>query len=147
MNLSKIGQAIGKTAKKAGTKMSSFHDDFKTGLKWADKTFLNKGAIDDGSIYGKVLGKNARTLKKKYAVGGLLAMGAVGVGTSSVGSRNMAKMGGRIEAGQGMAGMTDTVKLSPGIQKMQKGKKVKFNNSFDNAGAEGSIVFAMHNMR
>lgn len=150
MDFSKIGKAIGKASEKiskAGGKVSAFHDDAKTGLKWADKTFFNKGVADDTTIYKNVLGEHSRSLKKRYVAGGMITMGAVSFGGSSLESRNMARMGGKIQAGQGMANMTDTVKLSPGIQKMQQGKNVKFNNSMDNAGADGSIVFAMHNMR
>lgn len=150
MDFSKIGKAIGKVsekASKAGGKVAAFHDDAKTGLKWADKTFLNKGKADESTIYSHVLGSHARSLKKRYVVGGMAALGITSYGKSSIESRNVAKMGGRIQAGQGMANMTDTVKLSPGIQKLQKGENIKFNNSIDNAGADGSIVFAMHNMR
>lgn len=151
MDLSRIGKAIGKISNKiddVGGAVSKFHDDAKTGLKWMDKTFLNKGpAKDDMSISQVLMGKHARQVKGKYVAGGLAVMGVAGFGGSSLESRNMAKMGGKIYSGQGLANMTDSVQLSPGIQKMQKGKKVNFSNSLDNAGADGSIVFAMHNMR
>lgn len=151
MDLSKIGKALGKASNKIddiGGSIKRFNDDAKTGAKWMDKTFFDKGAQKNGdSVSQALMGEHARRLKKPIVATGIAGMAAVGFGGSSVGSRNMAKMGGRIDAGQGLSNMTDTVKLSPGIQKMQNGKNVKFNNSLDNAGADGSIVFAMHNMR
>lgn len=63
-------------------------------------------------------------------------------------SRKLAGLGGELQAGSArLSGMTDGVKLSNGIQRMQKGKEVGHDLTLTSDGVSGDIVFAMHNMR
>jgi hypothetical protein len=87
-------------------------------------------------------------LSTKVKVGVVGAIGASQLIDSSVDSRKLASLGGKIEAGSArMSGMTDSVQLSRGIQRMQKGKYAGQDPTLTNDGVSGDIVFAMHNMR
>ncbi len=87
-------------------------------------------------------------LSTKAKVGIVGTIGAYQLIDSAGDSRKIAQLGGSIEAGGArMSGMTDSVQLSKGIQRMQKGKGVGMDASLSNDGVSGDIVFAMHNMR
>lgn len=79
-----------------------------------------------------------------------IVAGAVGFTTidSVRESRKLASLGGELQTGSArLSGMTDSVQLSRGIQRMQKGKYVGQDASLANDGVNGDLVFSMHNMR
>lgn len=119
-------------------------------LKWAGKKIFEEvpeaeRAKDGMGLYQKVL---PYKVKGKVAAAGLGAYGLYEVGTSGVASRNSAMLGA-VDAGEGLSGMTSTVEKSPLLKKLQKGEYAddRVMGSIDNAGADGDIVFALHNMR
>lgn len=122
--------------------------------------FQYTGAKPD-SLYQSVVPWH---LSQKYAVPlvGVAAAGTLGSGLYK--AHNQAKLG-YIHAGEGLSGMTEgTIEnasaniITPGLKKlndssskMARARAESIANnmeySLDNSGAEGDIVFALHNMR
>ena len=91
----------------------------------------------------KMLGMKLSKTAKVATVGGAIALPAIGSGFAAHNSASI----GKVSAGEGLSGMTSSVELSPVIKKMHDGKHVKFRNSGTNFGADGDIVFSLHNLR
>lgn len=130
---------IGKIFKGVGRGLSGKDDELNAGAN----ALFSKVSGEKTAMYQHIL---PYKLNPKVA-GGIAAAALVGTaGEAAIDSRHMAQMGNRIQAGS-LSGMTSSVQLSKGIQDLQDGKDVVFNNSMRNDGAEGDIVFALHNMR
>lgn len=119
-------------------------------LKWAGKKLFEEvpeaeRAKDGIGLYQKMLPYKMKGGVAKAVVGGTLGVGVIG---SAIGSSNQAKLG-TVEAGEGLSGMTSTVSKSPLLKSLQSGEYSddRVMGSIDNAGADGDIVFALHNMR
>ena len=91
----------------------------------------------------KFLGMQLTKGAKIATVGVAFAIPAIGTGMTAHHTTAI----GKISAGEGLSSMTSSVELSPVIKKMQDGKHVKFRNSGANYGADGDIVFSLHNLR
>jgi hypothetical protein len=119
-------------------------------LKWLRDNTMTKVAKEDVAKDGIGLYQHLAPYKLKGGVAGTIAAGAIAVnaGSAALQSHNVAQMGA-IEAGEGLSGMTSTVAKSPLLDKLQKGEYAedRVMGSIDNAGADGDIVFALHNMR
>lgn len=131
---------LGKIIKGVGKGLSGKDAELNAGAKVLFKK-VAKGEED--AMYQHIL---PYKLNGKVGVALAIGVGATTVIGSSVDSRQLAQMGGKVTAGE-LSGMTDAIQLSPLVQDMQKGKQVNFNNSLRNDGASGDIVFALHNMR
>lgn len=121
-------------------------------LKWAGSKLFDKVDKEDIAKDGVGIYQHLAPYKLKGGVAATIAGGAIvmNVGESAIDSRNVASMGGHIEAGNGLSGMTSTVAKSPLINKANNGEynaEERMGGSLANAGADGDIVFALHNMR
>lgn len=121
-------------------------------LKWAGSKLFDKVEGEDIAKDGIGLYQKLAPYKLKGGVAATIAGGAIamGVGESAIDSHNLAMMGGKIDAGDGLSGMTSTVAKSPLINKANRGEynaEENMGGSLANAGADGDIVFALHNMR
>ena len=117
------------------------------GVKGGSKGMFRKMAANEEktALYQHILPYQFSTGVKVGVVG---AVGAYELTNSAMNSRKLASLGGDIQAGSArMSGMTDSVQLSRGVQRMQEGKYVGMDPTLDNDGVSGDIVFAMHNMR
>lgn len=138
------GGTIGKIFRGAKNVVTGGDKDINAGIRGLKSMVKKVPKGKEQAMYQHIL---PYQLKGKYAWGAVAAVGAGSVLDSGLESRHIAQMGGRVTAGEGLSGMTNSVKLSDGIQRMQKGEEVGFSNSLRNAGADGDIVFALHNMR
>lgn len=137
--------AIGKIAKGAKNILLGRDLDFNAGAK-AIKDFsiekVKKGS--ENSFYQHMV---PYRLSGKVGATGAAVVGGIGILNTMGDSRGTASMGKMSYDGASMSGMTDKVKLSQKIQDVQEGKPVALSNSHKNDGAEGDLVFALHNMR
>jgi hypothetical protein len=117
-----------------------------------------KGAKGEGGLLRKMAQDEEKSAVYQhllpYELSGKAKFGiaATAVGVTTMGSvfdsRKLASLGGEVKAGSArLSGMTDSVQLSKGIKRMQKGKYVGEDSSLTSDGVSGEIVFAMHNMR
>lgn len=117
-----------------------------------------KGAKGENGLFRKMAKEEEKSAMYQhllpYELSGKAKFGivAAAVGATTVssvaGSRKLAAIGGEVQAGSArLSGMTDSVQLSRGIKKLQKGKNVEQDVSLSSDGVAGDIVFAMHNMR
>lgn len=124
---------IGQNAKKAGK-------------------FINKHVLEDipenrkyDSLLYQVFPKR---IKQKYAIGAVVGVGAISAakGVYNIQNRNDI---GRVEEG-GLSHMTSQV-VSPLTEQLQNGEydpeNIMYGSRLRNSGAEGDLVFALHNMR
>lgn len=122
--------------------------------------FQHTGDIPD-SLYQSVIPWH---ISHKYTVP-LVGAGTVGaIGVTSFKAHNQAKLG-YIHAGEGLSGMTEGALdgvsanvITPGLKQLNDGSTKRsramsasiadnMEYNIGNSGAEGDIVFALHNMR
>ena len=138
-----IQDTISKIAKGAG------NSDFVKKAKKAGK-FINNHLLEDvpdknklDSMLYQVFPKR---IKQKYAIGTIVGVSAI-VGADSIRKMQFRNDIGDVRAG-GLSKMTSQT-VSPLTTQLQNGEYESGNimHSLRNSGAEGDIVFALHNMR
>lgn len=99
------------------------------------------------SLYQYVAPYKLKTSVGVGAIAGVTAIGAVNEGYKGHVSGKIGKM----SSSAGLSHMTDTANeaVSPLISKLQNGQysAQRIENNLSNHGADGDIVFALHNMR
>lgn len=142
-------ETIIKAAKGAGETIS------KSGVVKKTKSLgsgINKHILEDvsgtdkqNSLLYKVFPKR---IKQKIAVPIVLGVGAIGAGTGIYNMQNRNDIGEM--SGGSLSHMTSNV-VSPRTEELQKGKyedsNIMYGSKLRNSGAEGDLVFALHNMR
>lgn len=173
MSVSKIIKGAGKHVKQ---NLDNIKDTAKTAYKKRQEKLGPKITYGPGGIIQRSRGKNLEDpmgfyqqfipyhINQKYAVP--LALGAVGVTAVSGGMSmyNKEKVG-TISPGEGLSAMTDggiagasANVITPALKAMndnstasarQQSAKIRDNmmHNLGTSGAEGDIVFALHNMR
>ena len=141
MSVKNIVKGVGKTLK-TGAKEFSNSKVGKFMDKYVFDEVKNPNRLDDALYYGIY----NRKLKKSYVVGGMAVIGGINVASDSRKMMYRNKLGD-IEAG-GLSHMTSNI-VSKHTASLQAGAydANKIKHSMRNAGAEGDIVFALHNMR
>lgn len=149
MSVEKIAIGTGKLLRKGSNKLKGFKDvvkeDFKSIKNFAEKNILDDVPVDqmDDSIYYKLYPKK---VKKGIVTGGAIALGGMTV-ANDIRKSNFGKDIEKISGGQ-LSHMTSSV-VSPLTEQLQSGNydPSRIKHSYRNAGAEGSIVFSMHQLR
>lgn len=140
-----VKDTISKIAKGIGN--SEFGKNAKKAGKFINNHILED--VPDKNKYDSLLYQVfPKRIKQKYTVGAVLGVSAIGAGKSIYDMQNRNDIG-RVSAG-GLSHMTSEV-VSPLTKEIQKNnynpENIMYGSNLRNSGAEGDIVFALHNMR
>lgn len=159
MSVKSIVKGAGKKVGKAFKEV--FPDSSSPNMKGPFQRLSGKALQDPPSLYQSVVPYH---LANKYSIP--LAAGGMAVtgGIATFKGHNQAKLG-TVEAGSGLSGMTSgTIAnasanvITPGLKKLNdagspKARQISasirdnMQHNINTSGAEGDIVFALHNMR